>query len=174
MSMYNVGARYAIIGRVTEGTTVISYMVEDSQTGTKYPMDKQIVEQLALNKQIYNCYAQVYNKIVNLKGINCKLNQMPKYDRDGKRVVEDVKVKRQAKADFEIVGKIPNGRTVVAYVLKPLNNPNAQLVKLSRAEVIELAHAGRISNAKCQFSGGTILLRGIHGKSLNDIKVYNE
>lgn len=169
---YNIGARYEVIGRITEKTSVIAYMIKDKHSSDKpYPMEKYMVEQLALNKQIYNCSAQLYNNIVNLKGINCKLSQLPRYDRLGNRIVDDSKNKKKVIADLELVGKIQKGRAISDYVLVSLANPEKRF-KLPREMVIKLAKEGRIVNAKSQKNGNDIMLRAAEGFNLSQLKTY--
>ena len=96
---YNVGAKYEIIGRIQHGTSVMAYMIKDRVESSTSIIEKGIVEQLALNKQIYNCNAQLYGNIVNMKGVNCKLNQLPKYTESGDLVPEEEKPKKKAPAD---------------------------------------------------------------------------
>lgn len=170
---YNIGARYEIIGRITERTSVIAYMIKDNHSGGKiYPMEKSVVEQLALNKQIYNCSGQIYGNIVNLKGINCKLNQLPRYDKFGNRVTENNKGKRKVVADLELVGKVQRGRVISDYILISLAKPDKPF-KLPRDMVIKLAQEGRIINAKSQRNGNEIMLRGVEGFNLAQLKTYS-
>lgn len=169
--MNNIGARYKIIGRITNGTSVIAYVVEDALNKTVYPLEKGVIEQLALNKQIYNCTAQVYGNIVNLRGIDCKLNQMPRYDENLKPIVNK-KVPKRVSADLKIVGKMQKGRVIEYYVLESLTEPNKPKFKMSRDNVITLAKQGRIINAKCQNNKNETMLRGAPGYNLTKLKNY--
>lgn len=170
---YNIGARYEIIGRVTERTSVIAYIIKDNHSGGNiYPMEKSMVEQLALNKQIYNCTGQIYGNIINLKGINCKLNQLPRYDRLGNKVIDENKGKRKVTADLELVGKVQKGRVITDYILISLTNPDKPF-KLPRDMVLKLAQEGRVVNAKSQKNGEEIMLRGVEGFNLAQLKTYN-
>lgn len=168
---YNIGARYEIIGRVTQGTTVLAYVLRDKTNNSKGVLEKGTVEQLALNKQIYNCTAQIYNNIVNLKGINCKLNQLDKFNMDGSPVREDTKKKKKIVSDLKIVGKVQNGRTVSEYVVIDLNDPD-KLMKIPRNLVLELAQDGRFSNATVQMNNSKLMLRGVQGQNLSELKAY--
>lgn len=170
--MYNIGARYTIVGRVTSGTSVIAYIVKDSLNNSAYPIEKGVIEQLALNKQIYNCTAQIYGSIVNLRGIGCKLNQLPRYD-SNMQPVSNKKVSKKIVAEFEIVGKVQKGRTIEAYVIKSLNEPDKPLIKMSRENIMKLAKQGRIINAKCQTNKDEIMLRGAPGYNLTRLKNYD-
>ena len=75
---YNVSARYTLVGRIMKSTSVVAYVINDRVNGQIYPLGKGVVEQLALNKQIYNSYAQVYGGVVIMKGIGCKISELPK------------------------------------------------------------------------------------------------
>lgn len=168
---YNVGAKYEIIGRITKGTTVSAYILKDKTNNKLFKMDKGIVEQLALQKQIYNCNAQTYKNIVNLKGINCKISQLPKYDENGNRIVDEVKVKKRSIADLQLVGKVPCGRGISDYIVVEISDPSKKM-KLPRDLVIQLAQEGRIINAKSQMNGTEVILRGVAGEKLNNLNVY--
>lgn len=172
--MYNVGAIYEIVGRVVNGTSVSSYILRDKRNHSLKSVSKNIVEQLALNKQIYNCQAQIYGSIVNLKGINCKLSKLPKYDNNCNIVVDKIeRVQNKRQADLQIIGKILDGRKVKAYIICALADRNKK-TKLSRNDTLRLVDSGRVLNAKIQRNGDSIVLRGDNGYSLNDIKVYGE
>jgi hypothetical protein len=171
MTSYNVGAQYEIIGRIPKGTTIIAYVLKDKFTGKSHPVEKAIVEQLALNKQIYNCSAQIYGNIVNLKGINCKLNQLPRYDLSGNIVNDESKQKKRVIADLQLVGKIQNGRVISDYVVVSISEPD-KLMKLPRDTVLKLAQDGRIINAKSQMNGSEIMLRGTAGFNLSQLRTY--
>ena len=167
---YNIGARYELVGRVTKGTSVVAYIVKDKATNKISQMEKGVVEQLALNKQIYNCNAQIYNNLVNLKGINCRLNQLPKYDNYGQKLGTDDN-KKQASADLKLIGKIQCGREVQEYVVIYVDDPENKM-KIPRDMVLRLAQEGRIINAKSQMNGNSIMLRGTSGNNLAHLEVY--
>lgn len=168
---YNIGARYEIIGRVTSGTAVVAYTLRDKISGLICQMEKGIVEQLALNKQIYNCNAQLYGNIVNLKGINCKLSQLPKFDNKGNAIDEN-KNKRKNTADLKLVGKVPCGRLISDYIVISVYEPD-KTMKIPRETVIKLAQEGRIINAKSQMNGEEAMLRGTAGVNLAQLKTYD-
>lgn len=168
---YNIGARYAIAGRILKGTTVIAYVMHDKILGQYSPLEKSLVEQLALNKQIYNCSAQIYGDIVNLKGINCKLSQLPKYNPDGTLVDDSDKIKKKVVPDLKLVGKVHTGRTVTSYIMIALNEPD-KLMKIPKDAVIKLAQEGRIINAKSQMNGKDALIRAANGYTLSGLKTY--
>jgi small nuclear ribonucleoprotein (snRNP)-like protein len=168
---YNIGAKYEIIGRVPNGKSISAYILKDKTTGKNVSMEKTIVEQLALNRQIYNCSAQVYGEIVNLKGINCKLSQLPKYDRYCNMIIDKVQEEKEDIADLKLVGKVQNGRVITDYVVVTIKEPD-NLMKLPRDTVIRLAQDGRIVNARSQMNGSEILLRGVQGLNLSKLQSY--
>lgn len=168
---YNFGAIYELVGRVTQGTSVVAYMVRNRTDGSLVKIEKNIIEQLALNKQIYNCTAQVYGSIVNLKGINCKLNQLPKYDVNGTAISTSVKNNKAQDADLKLVGKVVNGRTISDYIVININEPDNKM-RLPRDMVIKLTQNGRIINAKSQMNGKDYILRGTNGENLCKLKTY--
>ena len=174
---YNVGARYAVIGRVTNGTSVLAYVVKDAQMpGKIYPMKKDVVEELALKKQIYNCSAQLYAGIVNMKGINCKLSRLPRYDMQCNRIPEKTKEEKptKSKADLILVAKIQNGRSIIAYIIKKAEDDTSNGKRISKQDVLKLARDGRLVNAKCQMNNDKLMLRAAPGYSLSELPTLEE
>ena len=171
MSYYNIGAKYEIIGRISKGTSVIAYMLRDRTNKQEFPMEKGMVEQLALTKQIYNSTAQVYNDLVNLKGINCKLSKLPKYKEDGTPydVLPEKKVKLDP--DLIIIGKMTEGRMITDYIVTYVSTPDIKM-RVPKETVIQLALDGRFTNAKVQKNGNATILRGIEGTNLNKLDTY--
>lgn len=169
---YNVGAKYEIVGRIQHGTSVMAYMVKDRVENSTSIIEKGIVEQLALNKQIYNCNAQLYGNIVNMKGVNCKLNQLPKYTETGDLVPEEEKPKKKAPADLKLIGKVQTGRTITDYVVVALKDTSKKM-KVPKETVLQLAQEGRILNAKVQMNNGELMLRGNYGVNLSQLTTYH-
>lgn len=172
--MSNIGARYKIVGRVMNGTIVKSYVLLDMTNNRLAAIEKEIVEQYALNKQIYNCTAQIYNNIINMKGIDCKLSQLPRYNPDC--TLADIKNKKEKskdtiKPDIMIVGKIHDGRAITHYVVVCTSEPDRTL-KVKKSKVLALAKNNRIINAKSQYNCGELMLRAKNGFSLNNIASY--
>lgn len=169
---YNVGAKYEIVGRIQHGTSVMAYMVKDRVENSTSIIEKGIVEQLALNKQIYNCNAQLYGNLVNMKGVNCKLNQLPKYTETGDLVPEEEKPKKKAPADLKLIGKVQTGRTITDYVVVALKDTSKKM-KVPKETVLQLAQEGRILNAKVQMNNGELMLRGNYGVNLSQLTTYH-
>lgn len=160
MKDYNFGAKYSIIGRILNRTTVEYYVLQDRSNNSTLKMKKGVVEQLALSKQIYNCSAQVYKDIVNMKGINCKLSQLPRYSLEGEhKEYAPVYDEIAGKNGITLVGKVQHGRYVTDYVVICEDQPD-KLMKITRDIIIKLAKDGRVTNAKVQMNGPQILLRG--------------
>jgi hypothetical protein len=171
MSYYNICAKYEIIGRIVNGTKVTAYMLEDRIDNSIFSMEKAIVEQLALNKQIYNCRAQVYDNLVNLKGINCKLSKLHKYNANGTLADDEQKRKAKVVADLILIGKIAECRITTDYVVSTINSPDVTM-KIPKETVLQLALEGRFKNAKVQMNGNELLLRGKGGTNLNKLTTY--
>lgn len=168
--MGNIGARYEILGRIMNGTTVVAYVLYDLIDNTISPVSKQVTEQYALNKQIYNCTAQIYNNTINMKGIQCKLNKLPKYNADCTLVRKDTKKKCNI-SDIMLVGKVQQGRLITDYIVTLMSNPKQHL-RVSRNNIMKLARENRIINAKAQLNCGNELLRAKDGYNLSDLKTY--
>jgi hypothetical protein len=171
MDSYNSNSKIAIVGRVIEGTYVLAYVLERIDTKERTLEKREIVEKMALAKQIYNCNAQMYNGVANIKGINCKLRQLPKYDIQGNLIISEKK--EVVVPTLILVGKVINGREIQSYVLVHVKDRSKEIV-LSRDTVFELARDGRILNVKGQRDGMNKVLRGINNFSLNSIKTYNQ
>lgn len=170
---YNTGAQYEIIGRIPNGTYIVGYVLNNRVTGEKSMVQKDIVEQLALNKNIYNASAQLYDNVVNMKGINCKLSQLPKYKVNGE-VIKDKDFNKNFQPFLKIVGKVQRARQICAYIVefKDKNNRISRK-RIDKDEVIKLAQAGYIINAKVQYNSGELMLRGVN-EDLTLLKRYKE
>lgn len=161
---FNVSARYKLIGRIMQSTSVIAYVIHDRVNEKIYPLDKGVVEQLALGKQIYNSYAQVYNGTVYMKGIGCKISELPKYNNKCQLIEKDNSKKVAHEYEYKITGKIIRGRKVLGYVLIGLKDKVSH--KIDKDTVIQYALENKIINAKCQKNNGTMILRANNGYDL--------
>lgn len=154
-------ARYIVIGRYTEGVSILGYMVQDLATGEKAVLNRKNVEMLALNKNIENVTAQVYNGKVIMKGSNCKLSELPKYDKHGNLITATQK-QPTVTEEIIITDRIGDGKTITGYVVALINNGvKCSEARLSREKVMELARDGKIANARVQMSNGKPVLRGV-------------
>lgn len=148
-----------IITRYMDGVKVIGYGLIDN-LGNHHVMAKDTVEQIALTKQIVNCTAQRYRDTIVMKGINCKLIDLPVIEvSSGKiRGEDDNNKKKIMKNQITLIGRITKGKTTVGYVVKTTNGEEK---KLSRNKVLVLARQGKISNARAQLYGERLILRGV-------------
>ena len=64
-----------------------------------------------------------------------------------------------AMEQFLIVGTIKSGRNTVGYVIQ---NAGCGLKRVKRQQVIELAKAGKIGNARVQMYKGAPILKGVN------------
>lgn len=75
----NYRAPYEVLGRIMDGVNVIGYVIIDRRTRQCKSIRKDTFDELALNNQIYNCSANIYNGNVNLRGIGIKLKELPSF-----------------------------------------------------------------------------------------------
>ncbi|MBO5388302.1 MAG: hypothetical protein J6A59_09210 [Lachnospiraceae bacterium] len=171
---YNTNAQYEIIGRVVDGVQVISYILRDRNSGKHLIMNKSDVDQHAINKNIYNCIGQWYNNKILIKGINCKLNQLDKFDKNGNRI-EKVEAKSKCKVvpTILIVGRVIDGRNIVSYVLKYKDGNSLKTATVDKETVVKLASEGKIINVTTQKLGDKIILRSTQEHSqLSKLPLY--
>lgn len=169
--MYNVGADYAVVGRVTTGTAVEGYIIIGrNNQSNKFFINKSEFEILALSKKVYNCTAQVYNDYVILKGINCKISKLPRYTRECVPIIEPKPVKPVNQATIKLEYKVRNGREVIGYIVKE-KLPNGEIVTVykNRDDIVKAAADNKVFGVKCQSNAGRFILRAVDGYSLNQI-----
>lgn len=167
----NMFAQYEIVGRVPCGTSIEAYMLADKYTGNITKIDKDLVNQLALNKQIVNCTAQIYGDGINLRGINCKLSELPIYDALGNKEVKH-SINIESNKDLILIGKVTKGRIITDYVIAYVDKPNLK-IRFPKEIVIQMVKAGRIKNVTYQNNKGHIVLRGINGTNLSKLENYS-
>ena len=172
---YNYSAKYEVVGRVPDGTSVVAYICLDRENGKHTMLSKGIVEQLALNKNIYNVQAQIYNNIVNLKGINCKLSQLPRYNANGSIIENNtVSNKKDIVPFIRIIGRVQKSKSISGYIVeyKTKDNKTARK-KIDKEMMLGLARKGYVINAKAQLNNGVLMLRGLN-EDLGMLKTYKE
>lgn len=167
---YNISAQYEIIGRVLDSKSVIGYVLLSRIDGAKMICTRGTVEQLALDKNIYNATAQIYNNNVLIKGINCKLNQLPNYSTDGVKIVNK-EVKNIPK--IKLIGRIQTSRTTSSYIVEYESAEGVKRRTFTKQEILELARRGLVVNAKAQLNNGELMLRGIN-EDLGSLKTYRD
>lgn len=167
---------YQIVGRYMDGKEVTGYHLHSIETGKSKRFTKEQVCFLVGRGQVTNCTGQIYNDKVLLRGNGMSLDDLPvQYEDGASRNMERVgRVKSgtdaaSAMTQFLIVGTIKSGRNTVGYVIQ---NAGCGIKKIKRQQVIELAQAGRIGNARVQNYQGKIILRGV-GCNLDELPSEN-
>lgn len=173
-TMYEMRARY------TDGIAVTGYHLTSSDENVSGKYTREQVAYLAGRGQISNCGGMKPRgftttpdgiKVINGvdfigKGVN--INELPIEDTSGKlrntetvghiRRKDDIKAVANKKM---LTGAVRHGRAVVGYYLRSAGG--SEEFK-TRAEVIELARAGQIGNARVQMYKGQVLLRKVNGQ----------
>ena len=150
---------YRIIGRSLCGVKVIGYMLENVMTFERGIYSKKQTEELALNKQIVNCTAQIYKDKIIIKGIRCKLVELPDFNENG---IQIKKKHMEDKHTIVIVSRVMRGKHNLAYVLEyRINNNTIDTRTLEREKVLNMAREGLIENARVQKLNNRYLLRGV-------------
>lgn len=165
---------YQIVGRYMDGKEVTAYHLQSIDTGKAGRYSREQVAYLVGRDQITNCIGQIYQDKLLLRGKGMSLEDLPVQQENGtlSRTDNIGKVRRgtsasEAMEQFLIVGTIKSGRNTVGYVIQ---NAGCGLKRVKRQQVIELAKAGKIGNARVQTYQGRELLRGI-GCNLDELPV---
>ena len=163
---------YQIVGRYMDGKEVTAYHLQSIETGKAGRYSREQVAYLVGREQITNCIGQIYQDKLLLRGKGMSLEDLPVQQEGGelKRTDNIGKVRRgtstsDAMEQFLIVGTIKSGRNTVGYVIQ---NAGCGIKRLKRQQVIELAKAGKIGNARVQTYQGKELLRGV-GCNLDEL-----
>lgn len=153
---------YKIIGRCLNGVRVEGYVVQDMVNGATTVLNKLETEDLVMRKLVKNCTGQLYNGKVILKGVNCKLVDLPNFTLDGKPIQKKDKTKERKVPSIRIVARIVKGKNTLGYVLYRTDSKGRiQEAKVERSKVIKMAREGKIANARAQRSNDTYVLRGV-------------
>ena len=165
---------YQIVGRYMDGKEVTGYHLQSIDNGKSGRYTKEQVCYLVGRGQVTNCTGQLYQDKVLLRGNGMSLEDLPvQYEDGGSRNMEQLgRVRKgtsaeQAMTQFLIVGAIKSGRNTIGYVIQ---NAGSGIKKVKRQQVVELAQAGRIGNARVQNYNGKLLLRGV-GCNLDELPV---
>lgn len=163
---------YQIVGRYMSGKSVVGYHLQSLETGKSGRFTKEQVYYLVGNDQVTNCTGQIYKDDVLLRGKGISLDELPvKYeDGDMKNTEQLGKIKKGTNAadameQLMITKVIKNGRKVEKVVLSNSGGGNTEV---TYPELIEMAKAGKIGNARVQQYQGKDILRGV-GVNLNEI-----
>lgn len=172
MDKVNTSAYLNIVGRCTSGVKVDGYVVKSIIDGTTKILSKEYVEQLALSKQINNCTAQIYDGKVYMKGVNCKLSELPTYTLDGQPYIKSKKnnIRTQQTNNstdikwntmrIRIVGRIVSGKSVIGYNVEIRTPQGITYERIEKGELLKLARDGHIDNARVQKFNNGLVLRG--------------
>ena len=67
---------------------------------------------------ITNCKAQVYNNDIVMKGVGCKISELPIIDADTGKLRGVETKKKTVEALYEITARVINGKHVLGYVIQ--------------------------------------------------------
>lgn len=164
---------YQIVGRYMDGKEVTGYHLQCLSNGKNDKYTKEQVCFLVGRGQVSNCSGQIYQDKVLLRGVGISLEDLPvQQEKGGISRTDGVgKVRKGASAadvmtQFMLTHAIVSGRNTIGYIV---SNAGGGTAKISRAQLLELAKAGRIGNARYQESNGKPILRGVGGVNLNQL-----
>lgn len=80
-------SQYQIVGRYMSGTEVTAYHVAKVGEKSAARLDRDVVAYLAAKGQIVNCKGQLYKGKLILKGVGCRLDQLPSKQEAKKEVI---------------------------------------------------------------------------------------
>ena len=152
---------YQIVGRYMSGKEVTAYHLQSISTGKGGRYTREQVAYLVGREQITNCIAQIYKDKLLLRGNGVNLDDLPVKqegkDIDPQALRSEVGGRSQAMGKLMLVKAIKSGRNTGGYVVQ---NDGCGAKRFKRQQVIELAKAGKIANARVQNYNGKELLRG--------------
>lgn len=152
---------YQIVGRYMSGKEVTAYHLQSISTGKGGRYTREQVAYLVGREQITNCIAQIYKDKLLLRGNGVNLDDLPVKqegkDIDPQALRSEAGSRSQAMGKLMLVKAIKSGRNTVGYVVQ---NDGCGAKRFKRQQVIELAKAGKIANARVQNYNGKELLRG--------------
>lgn len=151
--------KYIIKARHMRGVKVLGYYLESTRDGSRRLVNKESAQELALGGFITNCKAQVYNNDVVMKGVGCKISELPIIDADTGKLRGVETKKKTVEALYEITARVINGKHVLGYVIQ--DRGRVPIIK-TKKEVVELTRRGLVSNARIQMSNGVPILRGVN------------
>lgn len=152
---------YQIVGRYMSGKEVTAYHLQSISTGKGGRYTREQVAYLVGREQITNCIAQIYKDKLLLRGKGINLDDLPvkqeRKDIDPQEHRSEADGRTQTMGKLLLVKAIKSGRNTVGYVVQ---NDGCGAKRFKRQQVIELAKAGKIANARVQNYNGKELLRG--------------
>ena len=156
--MYEHGV--TVIGRCMDGVKVVGYVAMDNSTKDKIYFNKEQFQNLVIHKKVLNCTGQVYEDKIVIKGVNCQLARLQRYDLNGNKINN---INTEDKTNkLEIIGKITDSKEVIGYRIMYISNGQIKHKDLRRQTVLDLAKDKKIKNARVQMSNNRILLRGVN------------
>lgn len=157
---------YQIVGRYMDGKEVTAYHLQSVDTGKSGKYTKEQVYYLVGRGQITNCEGGLYKDKVLLRGVGISLDDLPVQQEDGSlsRTSNIGRVRRgttaaDAMTQFMIVGTLVRGRNTLGYIIQ---NAGGATKQIDRNQMLQLAEAGKIGNARVQNYNGKKLLRGVN------------
>jgi hypothetical protein len=158
--------QYQIVGRYMDGKDVTGYHLQSLESGKSGKYTREQIAYLVGRGQITNCEAQIYKDKLLLRGVGMSLDELPVQQENGgmSRLNGVGHIRRGATTEdvmetVNIVGVVTNGRSVVQYVVM---NSGGGKQYISRENLLSLAKAGRVGNARVQMYNGNIILKGIN------------
>lgn len=156
---------YQIVGRYMDGKEVTGYHLQSLETGKAGRYTKEQVIFLVGRDQITNCDGQLYQDKVLLRGKGISLDSLPVQQESGmlSRTDNIGKIRRgtsveDAMTQVLLVGTIVEGRNVIGYIVQ---NAGGGQGKISREQLLTMARAGKIGNARVQMYQGKPILKGV-------------
>jgi hypothetical protein len=158
--------QYSVVGRYMSGREVTGYHLQSIESGKTGRYTKEQLCFLIGRDQVSNCTAQIYKDTIVLSGKGIRLDSLPVKQETGElKNTESVgKVRKDTSAadvmsQFMIVGIIKYGRNTIGYTIK---NAGGATKKIKRDQVMQLAQAGKLGNARVQRYQDKLLLRGVN------------
>lgn len=165
---------YQIVGRYMDGKEVTGYHLHSIETGKSGKYTREQVAYLVGRGQVTNCEGQIYKDKVLFRGVGMNIDDLPVQQENGGLSRTDAigKVRKgtdtaSAMTQFMLVKSIVSGRNTIGYVIQ---NAGGATKPANRQQVLELAQAGRLGNARVQEYQGRLMLRGVNC-NLNELPI---
>lgn len=147
---------YTILNPIKEGTVIIGYKLSNRH-GQELTKTRDEVNELAMLGYITNAKARMENGVITLKGVGCRLRELPA-----------LQIKRMnAPKKYIVTHRIISNRKIIGYIVLDEGGSSR---KISVSDGIELARRKRIHNVGIQkYSNSDYRLRGKNGFSLESL-----
>lgn len=157
---------YQIVGRYMNGKEVTAYHLQSLDTGKQGRYTREQVAFLVGRGQVTNCEGQIYQDKVLLRGKDMSLEDLPVQQENGdlSRTGNLGKIRKgtsteDALTQVMIVGTVVKGRNVLQYIVQ---NAGGGRIAVPRQQLLEMAHEGRVGNARVQMYQGRMILKGVN------------